>query len=375
MVNQKRLVNTFLSLVKVKSIPKKERDVADLLKKILLKIGIRSFFDGAGRSIGGNCGNLYALIKATDKKFPSVFLNAHMDTVEHKGDIRPVIRSGSIYSDGSTILGADCKAGVAAILEAVRVMKEKKMPHGDIKLCFTVAEEIGLVGAKQVVKRHIDARYGLIMDGGSVEEIINRAPSQLSLEAKITGRAAHAGVRPEKGINAIKVVSEAISKMKIGRIDRETTANIGIINGGTATNIVPEEVVIKGEARSHSRRKLKKQINSMTRALAKACGRSRASLRLKVEPVYDSFLIKEGSPFVKAAFSAVKSIGLKPQLKMTGGGSDANIFNKLGVPCLILGVGGHNVHTSKEYIEIKDLAKGTELILALIRELNRLKSA
>ncbi len=367
MVNQKRLVSTFLSLIKVKSVPKQEKDAADLLKKMLSKIGLRSFFDKAGRDIDGNCGNLYALLTATDKKLPSIFLNAHIDTVDHKGKVVPVIRSGTIYSDGNTILGADCKAGVAAILEAVKIIRERKLPHGGIKLCFTVAEEIGLVGAKQVVQKNIKADYGLVMDGGSVEEVINSAPSQLSLEAKITGKAAHAGVHPEKGINAIKVASEAI-----GRIDKETTANIGIISGGTATNIVPEEVVIKGEARSHSRRKLKKQINSMTKALAKACGRSRASLRLKVEPVYDSFQVKESSVLVKACLSAVKKIGLRPKLKKTGGGSDANIFNKLGVPCLILGVGGHNVHTSKEYISIRDLVKGTELILVVVEELNKI---
>lgn len=374
MVNQKRLVSTFMSLVKVKSIPKRELAAGDLLRRMLSKMGLRSFYDNAGRAIGGDCGNLYASVKPTDKKLPSVFLNAHIDTVEHKGSIRPVIRNGVIYSDGKTILGADCKAGVAAILEAVKVIKEKKIPHGGIKLCFTVAEEIGLVGAKEAVQKHIKADYGLVIDGGSVEEIINRAPSQLSLEARVTGRAAHAGVRPERGINAIKVAAEAIAKMKIGRIDKETTANIGIISGGTATNIVPEEVTIKGEARSHNSRKLKKQINSMTRCLAKSCGKSRASLRLKVEPVYESFRVRESSRLVKAAVSSVKKIGLRPELKKTGGGSDANIFNKMGIPCLILGVGGHSVHTSGEYIRIKDMLKGTELILAVIGEMNEVKS-
>jgi len=370
MVNQKRLVSTFLSLVKVSSISKQEKDAADLLRKMLSKMGIRSFFDDAGRRIVGNCGNLYASIKPTDKKLPSIFLNAHIDTVVHKGKIRPVIRSGVIYSDGTTILGADCKAGVAAILEAIKVIKEKKMPHGGIKLCFTVAEEIGLVGAKEAVARHIKADYGFVIDGGSVEHLMNRAPSQFSLEAKIVGKAAHAGVHPENGINAIKVASEAITKMKIGRIDKETTSNIGIIKGGTATNIVPEEVMIRGEARSHNRRKLKKQIHSMTKALAKACGRSKAYLRLKVEPVYSSFYLKENSDIVKIAASAVKKIGLKPAIKMTGGGSDANIFNEMGTPCLILGVGGHNVHTSKENVAVKDLVKGTELILAIVEGLS-----
>ncbi len=370
MINQKRLISDFIDLVKIESISKNELKVALHLKKILEQMGLIAFFDNAGRKIGGNCGNLYAHLDATEKNKPSILLNAHIDTVVHKSKIIPIIKNGIIKSDGKTILGADCKAGVAAILEVVRNIKSEKFSHGDIKICFTVAEELGLVGAKHILPKFIKADFGIVIDGGSVEEIINRAPSQFSFFAKVIGKAAHAGVRPEEGINAIKVASQAISKMPLGRIDKETTSNIGIIKGGVATNIIPEEVEIKGEVRSHNKNKLKKQINIMTKCLSDACKKNKAALKIKVEPVYESFHIKENSFFVEKVKNSAKLLGFNPKIKMTGGGSDANIFNKIGVPCLILGVGAHKVHTSQEYINEKDLIKGTKLILEIIKTLN-----
>lgn len=368
MINQKRLVKTFLSLAKIYSPSKQEKDIAEIIKAELLKLGIKSFYDSAGKDIDGNCGNLYAKIKGNVKNAPSILLNAHMDTVTAKYKIHPHIRKGIIYSDGSTILGADCKAGIAAILEVVRIIKEENIPHGEIKICFTVAEEIGLLGAKNSNSKLLASDIGLVIDGGDVDKIINRAPKQLSIEAKIIGRAAHAGVHPEKGINAIKVAGLAISKMKLGRIDKETTANIGIISGGVATNIVPEDVIIKGEARSHNKKKLRRQINNITKALTKACSKYKATLRLKVDPMYETFYIREKSKIVQLVKNAAKKINIKAKILPTGGGSDANIFNENGIPCLILGVGGNNVHTNKENIAIKDLVKGSELILSIIKE-------
>lgn len=368
MLNQKRLVSRFLKLVKINSVSKHEKAAAIEVKKQLKKLGIASFFDNAGRHIGGNCGNLYAKVKGSVKDAPVILLNAHIDTIIVDKKIRPVVRKGVIYSDGSTILGADCKTGVAAILETLAVLKEKKVPHGDLRICFTVAEEIGLLGAGNADERHLKADMGFAIDGGTVENIINRAPSQIKFEAKIHGRASHAGVHPEHGINAIKVASEAISKIKMGRLDKETTSNIGIIEGGHATNIVPDLVTVKGEVRSHSRRKLKRHMHIITRVFSKTCRKRKAFMRLKVEPVYQSFKIDESSKIMKLAKNAAKSAGITVRTSMTGGGSDANIFNEMGIPSLILGVGNHNVHTSKECVAISDLVNGTELILGLIKE-------
>ncbi|MCX5748741.1 MAG: M20/M25/M40 family metallo-hydrolase [Candidatus Saganbacteria bacterium] len=368
MIKEKRLINTFLKLVKIESPSKREKNAGLFIKKYLAKLGIKSWFDDAGDVFGGNCGNLYAAVKGTVKEAPGILLNAHIDTVVHDGRIHPVIRKGVISSDGTTILGADCKAGVAAILEALKVLKEKNILHGDIKLCFTVAEEIGITGAKNADFRHLRADFGYVLDGGAVETILCAAPSQLNFEANIHGRAAHAGVHPERGINAIKVASEAISKMKIGRIDRITTANVGIIEGGTATNIIPDRVFIKGEVRSHSKRKLKQQINNMTKILSKTCRKHKAFLRMKVEPVYNSFSIKESSPAVKYFREAGRRSSIKIKTGMTGGGSDANIFNEMGIPSVIIGVGAHNLHTAKECIAVGDLVTGTELLIGAIQE-------
>jgi len=366
MLNQKRLVSRFLKLVKIPSVSRHEKAAALEVKKQLKKIGLSSFFDNAGSHIGGDCGNLYAKVKGTVKDAPVILLNAHIDTIIVEGKIRPVVRKGVIYSDGSTILGADCKTGVAAILEALAVIKEKKLPHGDIKVCFTVAEEIGLLGAKNADARHLKADMGFAVDGGSIDKIISRAPSQVKFKARIHGKASHAGVHPEHGINAIKVASEAISKIKMGRLDKETTSNIGIIEGGHATNIVPDLVIVKGEVRSHSRRKLKRHMHIITRVFSKTCRKRKAFMRLKVEPVYQSFRIDEGSKIMRLAVKAAKGAGIKARAAMTGGGSDANIFNELGIPSLILGVGNHNVHTSKECVAISDLATGTGAIIDLI---------
>ena len=367
MINKKRLIRLFLDLVKVKSVSKDEKKASEHIKKYFIKYGIRFVSDGAGKKIGGNCGNFYATLKGNRKDAPKILLNAHIDTVVHEGRISPSISKGIIQTDGKTILGADCKAGVAAIMEVVSTFKEKKISHGDIVLCFTVAEEIGLVGAKQADSKLLKADMGFVIDGGDVHKIITKAPSQLSFDATVIGRPSHAGVRPEDGINAIKVASVAIAKMKLGRIDKESTANIGIIEGGIATNIVPEKVTIKGEARSHNKEKLNRQVQHMSKAVKDACAKSKALFKIDISPVYQSFNIKNDSLVVKTVLKASKGIGLKPEIAMTGGGSDANIFNKMGVPCVILGVGAHKPHTAQEYIAVDDLIKGAELILEIVK--------
>ena len=372
-INSKRLVRRFIDLVKIESISKNERLAGVFVRKQLAEMGIKSCMDNAGVRIEGNCGNIFATIKGNVKNAARILMNAHIDTVPHEGKIIPSVKGGIIKSSGRTILGADCKASVAAILEAVAVVKSKNIPHGDIDILFTVAEEIGIYGAKHCDAGFLRADYGFVFDGGDVDQIINRAPSQISFEADIRGRAAHAGTHPENGINAIKVASEAISKIKIGRIDRETTSNIGIIHGGTARNIVAESVHIKGEARSRNRAKLKRQIRHITDVLTRTCKKHKASLRLKVVPAYNLFEVKETSKLIKTAEAAVNNIGLTPKIAATGGGSDANLFNQRGLPSIIMGVGFHNIHTSKEYIRTDDLVKGAELALSLIIESARTK--
>ncbi len=368
MINKRRLLQTFIKYVKVSSPSKKESGFLRLLKKELSSLGLKTIEDNAGKHIGGDSGNIYSFLKGNVKGAPRILLNAHIDTVTHQGNIKPRVRNGIVYSDGTTILGADNKAGVAVIIEVLRSIRSDKLPHGDIDIIFTVAEEIGLCGSKFIEKKFLRSDYGFVLDGGDVDEIIYKAPSQDSVEAKIVGRAAHAGVHPEDGINAIKVASAAIAKMKLGRIDFETTANIGLIEGGVATNIVPETVILKGEARSHDRDKLRRQIVHMGHVLYAACRKYEAKLFFNVKPAYRSFEIPQRHKALAIARKAALDSGLKPKIKATGGGSDANFFAAFGMPCLILGVGADKVHTNKENVSVNEMAKGAELVINIIKE-------
>ncbi len=316
---------------------------------------------------------MWSEVKGNLKDVPKILLNVHLDTVSPGEGVNPQIRKGYIGSNGTTILGADNKAGIAVILEVIRSLREDSIPHGDIILLFTVAEEIGLLGSKNLSKKNFDADFGFTLDGGDVPEIINQAPSQDNIEAEVYGKAAHAGVHPEEGISAIKVASVAISKMKLGRIDAETTANIGVIKGGVATNIIPEKVELKGEARSHNPKKLKKQIEHMEGILSEACRKHKARLKLKVAPAYRSFKIEKNNPLLKLIIGVAKAAKLKPKVKRTGGGSDANIFNALGIPTLILGTGADRVHTTQERVAIDDMVSSAKFVLEIIKEVSRVK--
>jgi len=365
MINKRRLVRTFKKLVKIDSPSLHEKKVVAYLRKELKSLGINSH--EVGRVRGGEVGSLVAFMPGNGMRKPLLMLNAHMDTVTPGKNIKPIEKRGYIHSDGSTILGADNKAGIAAILEMIRVLKEQEIAHPPLRVVFTAAEEIGLMGAKVLPENIMNADCGLTLDGGDIDKVIYKAPSQYSLAATITGRAAHAGIHPEEGINAIKVASVAIARMKLGRIDRETTANIGMIHGGRATNIIPDKVELKGEARSHDLKKLDRQVEQMERALLKACEKYRARLNLKVERVYKAFEIDKGSKLLSSVLAGMKSSGIKPRVERTGGGSDANIFNEWGIPTLILGVGADRVHTTREQICVDDLIRGTEMVLNVIR--------
>lgn len=361
MINKERLVKTFNKLVRIDSLSLREANVARYVRRELRRLGIRS--TPVGRPSGGDTGSLLAFLPG---RGPTIMLNAHLDTVSPGRNIKPRERNGVIRSDGTTVLGADNKAGVAAILEVLRTIKRKKLAHPPLQIIFTVAEEIGLVGAKALPAKALKADYGFALDGGAINKILNQAPSQVNLTALIIGRAAHAGVHPEAGVNAIRVASEAIAKMKIGRIDRETTANIGVIKGGKATNIIPDEVEIRGEARSHDPAKLRRQVKQMTGQLRRACRRHGARLKLKTERLYRSFAVKPDSPVVQAVLAGMKKQRLTPLIKPSGGGSDANIFNAVGVPTVVLGVGARHLHTTQEELVVRAFVRGTELLLAIV---------
>jgi tripeptide aminopeptidase len=361
MINKKRLVESFKKLVRIDSLSLKEGKVIRYLQKELKGLGLKPFQTAKPKL--GEAGNLVADVPGKGQR---IILNAHVDTVSPGHNIRPIEKNGIIKTNGTTVLGADDKAGVAVILEVLRVLKENKLEHPPLRVIFTVAEEIGIVGAKALPKHLLKAQFGITLDSGDNHTIINQAPSQINLTAVIHGKAAHAGIHPEQGVNAIKIAAAAINKIKLGRIDKETTANIGVIKGGKATNIIPDEVVLKGEARSHDLGKLKRHIKHMQDVLKRECARAGARLKLKLEKMYPAYRIKENSHVFHLAAKAIKKSGRKPKAKTTGGGSDANIFNAAGVPTVNLGVGMHHVHTTKEIARIPYMVKGAEIVLNLI---------
>jgi tripeptide aminopeptidase len=300
-----------------------------------------------------------------------ILLSAHIDTVEPGRGVKPVIEDGVITSDGTTILGADDKSGVAVILEVLRVLVEQDLPPTKLapplEVALTVSEEKGQKGAKGLDLTRLRAREGIVLDsGGEIGTVVVSAPSQDKIRAVVHGKAAHAGAEPEKGINAIVVAAEAIAAMPLGRIDEETTTNIGRIQGGTATNIVPDLAEMEGEARSHDERKLEAQVQAMTEALKKAANRHGAVVELDVWRSYSAFKLSEEDGIVRRAVAAAKTLGLTPALVPSGGGSDANVFNAGGIAAINVSTGMDKVHTTEERIAVADMVKCAEFLLAIL---------
>lgn len=368
MINQQRLVDEFLEMVQVDSPSKEERKIADILKEKLAELGLEVFEDGAGEKIGSGTGNLIAHLPRTPGAVqPAIFFSAHMDTVQPGCGIQPVIKEGVISSQGETILGGDDKGGIAAILEALRVVKEQNIAHGDIEVVFTVCEEVGLLGAANLDQGKLTARMGFILDAaGPVGTVIINGPAQVKLEAKIAGKAAHAGTQPEEGVSAIVAAARAISQMKLGRVDEDTTANIGIIEGGRAINIIPDLVSLKGEARSLKPAKLEAQVEHMVNCLETAARETGAQAEIKVEHLYPHIDLEPDAPAVRAAVAAGAKVGIQTRLEATGGGSDANIFNGKGFATVNLGIGMSKVHTVDEFIKVEDLVNTARLLTAIV---------
>lgn len=368
MINRKRMLDEFLELVQIKCSTRAERQVADVVKQKLADLHLEVSEDDAGTKIGGNCGNVLAYLSGTVAAAPALLFTAHLDCVEPCGGIVPVLKDGIITSAGDTILGADDKSGVVAILEALRLVKEQNIPHGNIQVVFTVAEEGGLNGSKSLDPALLKADFGYALDSSGVPgEIVNMAPGQNKIDITVYGKKAHAGVAPEEGINAIVLAGKALAQLKDGRIDPETTANIGVIQGGTATNIVPDVVEIKAEARSRNKEKLAAQTEHMRQVFEETAKAAGGRAEVVVGKEYDAYVLPETAPVVVLARKAVESIGLKPVIKATGGGSDANYFNSYGVPTAVLGTGMSKVHTTDEFIREEDLYNIGELALAIIK--------
>lgn len=368
MTNQ-RLIDEFFELVQIDSETKHEQIIAPILKSKMEDLGFDVIEDDSAARSGHGAGNLIATLKGTLSNVDTIYFTTHMDTVVPGKGIKPELREdGYIYSDGTTILGADDKAGIAALFDMVKRLKEESIEHGDIQFIITAGEESGLAGAKQLDASLITAKYGFAVDSdGKVGGIVTAAPYQAKIWAKILGKTAHAGVAPEKGISAINIASKSIAKMTLGRIDEETTANIGRFEGGSATNIVCDEVNILAEARSIVPDKLDTQTAHMKTVFEETAAAMGGKAEIDVQLMYPGFRFGEDEHVTQVAIQAVKNIGRTPNLGTSGGGSDANIIAGFGIPTVNLSVGYEEIHTKNERMPVEELEKLSDLLVEIVK--------
>lgn len=334
-----------------------------------MDIGLKVWEDGQAGAMGGNANNLIAHLPANIQGAPRIFLSAHFDTVEPTEGLVIVEKDGVFSSDSETILGADDKGGMAPAIEAVRAIIETGEPHGDVYLLFTCGEEIGLVGAKHIPVDELEIDFGYVLDTGPpVGSFVTRTATHDRLDVKIVGKPAHSGKDPEKGVSAIQVMADAISKMKLGRIGPETTANFGIVSGGTAVNVVCPEVRLRGEARSTSIEALDAQVDHMIKTIEEAASRWGATAEIDHERHYVSYSIDASAPVVAVAQRASRALGFDPILRTTLGGSDANVYNQRRLPCIVVATGMDKIHTHDEFISRRDLVDTAKLAYQLIVE-------
>jgi tripeptide aminopeptidase len=376
LINPERLKNLLIELIKIDSLSRKEYDVAMRLKREMEDLGAQVSIDDAGERVGGNVGNLIAHFTGTAPKAMPILLSAHMDTVVPGEGIVPILAGDILRTDGRTVLGGDDKSGVAIICEVLRVVKENRFPCSDVDVVFTICEEAGLIGAKCLDVNRLRARTGLVLDSDSVGFLFTKAPAANRMEFRVHGLEAHAGVCPEKGVNAIKVAADGVARMSLGRIDHETTANIGVIEGGMAVNIVPNSVILKGEARSHSEEKLERQTEHMLRCLQDAAARHTlevggaqftATVDAKIERDYDRMDVSDRAPIVQLVRAAANNLRVDIKTLATGGGCDANVLNQKGLEVANLSTGMREIHTVKEWLDLKDLNLSAQMVLEVVR--------
>jgi tripeptide aminopeptidase len=376
MINQERIKNLLLELVQIDSHSRKEREVAQRIKQCCEEMGAQVEIDNAGEKVGGNTGNVIARFPGTIANVQPIMMSAHMDTVVPGEGVKPIVDGDIIRTDGTTVLGGDDKSGCAVIIEVIRCLQEQNIPHTPIEAIFSICEEVGLLGAKNVDVSRLRSKYGIVFDSDDPGFLFTKGPSSNHMEFKVHGLESHAGVAPEEGISAIKIAAEGIAAMKLGRIDAETTANIGQIEGGMATNIIPNLTVLKGEARSHNEEKLEAQTQHMLKCLQDAAARyqvsvngktTKASVEAHIERDYSSMDVSDSSHVVQLVIQAARRMGLEVKTMASGGGCDANVFNRRGIECANLGTGMRAIHTVNEWLDVKDMYASAEMTLEIMK--------
>jgi tripeptide aminopeptidase len=360
------IVSLFLELAALRSPPGEEREVADAVLGYLHGLGLDPDEDDAGARIGSTIGNIYARLEPTVPGTP-LFFCAHLDTVPPDGELRPVVEDGVVRNAGGTILGADNKAAVVAMLEGVRRVLAENRPHAGIELLFTPMEEVGLKGAGEFDHTRLHAQIGYVYDQGSpIGEIVLGAPWAQSMEVRFHGRASHSGMFPEEGRSAIAAAAKAIADLRLGRVDEETTANVGVITGGTGGNIVPEWCTFLAEARSQDERRLGEIVQEMLDAFSFAATAAECEVETTMNKSYVGYRFKRDDEAVRLAADALARCGFEATYVLSGGGADANVFNMHGLRCVNLANAMTDIHTPDERIAVPDLEAMVDVTLALV---------
>ncbi len=375
-VNRERMKNLLLDLVRIDSLSRREGACAARLKREMEALGAVCRFDNAGERVKGEVGNLIARIEGTVAGVAPLLICAHMDTVAPGEGVKPIVDGNIIRTDGTTVLGGDDKSGCAIICETIHQLREQKIPHGPVDAVFTICEEIGLLGARNLDLSMFEAREGLVYDSDAPGYLFVRAPAAKALRFTVRGLEAHSGMAPERGLSAIKIASEAIAAMRLGRVDDETTANLGLIEGGRALNIVPNQVIVRGECRSRDDAKLERQIQHMVQCFESAVQRASvtlegrrfdASLEYTVRTEYEAMNLPDDAPIVRKVVEAARRAGRVVKPEATGGACDANILNRRGLTVANLGTGMRDIHTVREWLDINDMVSTAEVTVELIR--------
>jgi tripeptide aminopeptidase len=360
------VASLFVELARVPSPSGQERAVADRVVQYLRDLALQVDEDDAGTRIDSTIGNLLCRIEPNVEGTP-LFLCAHLDTVPPEGSLEPVMDDGFVRNAGGTILGADNKAAVAAMLEATRRILVENRPHGGVELLFTPKEEVGLRGAAAFDHKRLHARLGYVYDhAGPIGEVILGAPYQCKIDATFHGRAAHSGMYPEEGRSAIAAAARAVSDLRLGRLDEETTANVGEIRGGTARNIVPEHCSFLAEARCHDEAKLGTLVQEMLETITFAAQLGECDVETQVDPSARGYRFRRDDEPVRLAAAALERTGVQPTYGLSGGGADANVFNERGLQCVNLANGMVDIHTPDERIAVSDLERMVDVTLALV---------
>jgi tripeptide aminopeptidase len=389
-IQPERLGATFVQLCEIDSPSRREKKVSEFLAQTFHDLGAAKITeDQSWNQTGADCGNLLVSFPGIghESNQPTILFACHMDTVEPGCGVE-VVRNGDIFtSRGNTVLGGDDKSGIAAVIELIRILQENRINHAPLELLFTTCEEIGLLGAKALDRALLTADLGYALDSTGIDRIIIGAPAANKLKIEVHGIAAHAGLHPEQGLSALCVTANAITNLRLGRLDEESTANFGLIHGGVATNIIPDHITIEGEVRSHSLAKLAKHTEEIKRtfqqviecwplppSLEQATSPASSlppgieplpSVEISVHPEYPAMHLKLDDPVIARIHEAGRKLGRKLEFEIAGGGSDANIFNDFGLPTAIIATGMNKVHTTDECLDLKDLIRLTELLYAI----------